>query len=128
MTDMPHSERNLVIKVVAMPRDTNAAGDMFGGWIVSQMDLAASLQARKLTASRIVTVAIDNLVFHKPVNVGDCVICYATTEKVGRTSMTIKIDLMVERRGIEPEEKVTEGRFVFVAIGKDGRPVPVRAS
>lgn len=121
-------EKELVIKVVAMPRDTNAAGDMFGGWIVSQMDLAASLQARKMTPSRIVTVAIDNLVFHKPVFVGDCVICYASVEKVGRTSITVKVDVVVERRnGKAEEEQVTEGRFVFVAIDNEYKPVPVQA-
>jgi len=100
---------------------------MFGGWIVSQMDLAASLRARKMTASRIVTVAIDNLVFHKPVNVGDCVICYATIERVGRTSITIKVDVVVERRDTHAEEQVTEGRFVFVAIDQNYKPIPIQA-
>lgn len=119
------SEKQLVIRVVVMPSDLNPHGDAFGGWIVSQMDLAAYLHARKLTLARIVTVAIDNLVFHKPVYVGDCVTCYATTEKIGRTSITVKIDVMVERLEDNSEEKVTEGQFVFVAIGEDRKPVPV---
>lgn len=118
-------KKELVIKVVAMPRDTNPAGDMFGGWIVSQMDLAASVCARKKTSSRIVTVAIDNLVFHKPVFVGDCVICYAEIERVGRTSIAVKVDVLVERRTTMAVEQVTEGRFVFVAIGENYQPIPV---
>lgn len=122
MTNVEANERELVIKVLAMPSDTNPGGDMFGGWIVSQMDLAAYVHARKLTRARIVTVAIENLVFHKPVYVGDCVICYARTEKIGKTSVTIHIEVVVERREKHEHEKVTEGRFVFVAIGEDRKP------
>ncbi len=88
----------LVIRVVAMPGDTNPDGDMFGGWVLSQMDLGAYVQARKYTHTKIVTVAIDNIVFHRPVLVGDCLLCYATTERIGRTSITIRIDAMVERK------------------------------
>jgi acyl-CoA thioesterase YciA len=116
-------ERELVIKVIAMPRDTNPDGDMFGGWIVSQMDLAAYLHARKLSPSKVVTVAIDNIVFHRPVFVGDCLLCYAVTEKMGRTSITIKVEAMVERREGHKQEQVTEGRFVFVAVDQDRKPV-----
>lgn len=121
------SERELVIKVVAMPGDTNPDGDMFGGWILSQMDLAAYLHARKITPHKVVTVAIDNFVFHQPVLVGDCLICYATVTKVGRTSITVKIDAVVERKLSHKTEAVTEGNFVFVAIGPDRKPVPLKA-
>ncbi|MDE1901595.1 MAG: acyl-CoA thioesterase [Alphaproteobacteria bacterium] len=124
MTNIKIGEKHLVIKVVAMPRDTNPSGDMFGGWIVSQMDLAGALLARQITKKRIVTVSIDNLVFHKPVHVGDCVICYAALEKTGRTSITVRIDVHVERRSNFVEEKVTEGRFVFVAVDPDNTPIP----
>ena len=120
-------KKELVIKVVAMPGDTNPDGDMFGGWILSQMDLAAYLHARKVTTNKVVTVAIDNFVFHSPVLVGDCLICYATTEKIGRTSITVKIDAIVERRTSHKQEQVTEGKFVFVAIGPDRKPVPLTA-
>lgn len=120
------SERELVIKVVAMPCDTNPDGDMFGGWILSQMDLAAYLHARKFAHNKVVTVAIDNIVFHRPVLVGDCLICYAITEKIGRTSVTVKIDAMVERKESHKEEQVTEGRFTFVAIDADRKPVPIK--
>ena len=119
------SEKELVIKVVAMPGDLNPHGDMFGGWIVSQMDLSAYLHARKLTRARIVTVAIDKLVFHKPVYSGDCVICYASTTRTGTTSITVHIEVMVERLATNLEELVTEGDFVFVAIGEDRKPVPL---
>jgi acyl-CoA thioesterase YciA len=116
--------KELVIKVVAMPGDTNPDGDMFGGWILSQMDLAAYLYARKLSSTKVVTVAIDNIVFHRPVFVGDCLICHATLEKQGRTSVTVRIDAVVERKTGGVQEQVTEGRFVFVAIGADRKPVP----
>ncbi len=119
-------QRDLVIKVVAMPSDTNPDGDMFGGWILSQMDLAAYLHARKLTTLKLVTVAIDNIVFHRPIFVGDCVICYADIEKTGRTSVTVKIEAMVERKEGLKMEQVTEGRFTLVAIGKDRKPTPLQ--
>lgn len=115
----------LVIKVVAMPGDTNPDGDMFGGWILSQMDLAAYLHARKFSGKKMVTVAMDNIVFHKPVFVGDCLICYATILKVGRTSVTVGVDATVERTRDGAEEKVTEGKFVCVAIDKERRPVAI---
>lgn len=123
-------EKELVIKVVAMPGDTNPDGDMFGGWIISQMDLAAWLHARKLTSNlrdKMVTVAIDNIVFHRPVFVGDCLICHAMVEKVGRTSVTIRIEASVERQGSDLCEQVTEGRFTYVAIGEGRRPTPIKA-
>ena len=113
------------IKVIAMPRDANADGDMFGGWIISMMDLAAYLPARKVAKKRLVTVAMDQITFHKPVFVGDCLECYATIEKIGRTSVTVKVDTFVERKESLDKEKVTEGRFVLVAIGKDRKPVPI---
>jgi acyl-CoA thioesterase YciA len=115
----------LAIRVVAMPADANPDGDVFGGWILSQMDLAAWVHARKITTHRLVTVAIDNIVFHKPVYVGDCILCHVATEKIGRTSITVKVDVMVERRESYEVDQVTEGRFVYVAIGPDRSPVPV---
>ena len=116
------------VKVVAMPADANADGDMFGGWILSMMDLAGSIPARKRAKKRVVTVAVDRLVFHEPVMVGDCLECFASIEKVGRTSMTVKVESYAERRESEgTRHKITEGRFVYVAIGADRKPVPVDA-
>jgi acyl-CoA thioesterase YciA len=122
---MSEGSRELVIRVVAMPADTNPSGDMFGGWLVSQLDLAAWVKARKLTSHRLVTVAIDNIVFHKPVFVGDCLLCYASVERVGNTSITIRVDAQVERVGSLEVEQVTEGRFTYVAIGEVYKPVPI---
>lgn len=119
-------EPELVIRVVAMPADTNSSGDIFGGWLLSQMDLAAWVSARRLTPHRLATVALDSVVFHRSVYVGDCVLCYATVEKIGRTSVTIHINAMVERKDGGDIEQVTEGRFVLVAIGDDRKPVPIR--
>jgi acyl-CoA thioesterase YciA len=116
------------IKVIAMPSDTNPDGNMFGGWIVSMMDLAGAVEARKVVHNNLVTVAIDNIVFHNPVFVGDCVECYTKMERIGRTSVTVKVDVFVQRKDRSKgdlKEKVTEGSFVFVAIGADRRPVPI---
>ena len=119
--------RDLVIRVVAMLADANPDGDMFGGWVLSQMDLGAWIQARKHTSHRVVTVAIDETVFHKPVYVGDCLLVYATTERIGRTSITIQIETLVERKESLATESVTEGRFVFVAIDESRQPIPITA-
>ena len=116
------------IKVIAMPKDTNPDGDMFGGWIVSMMDLAGYLTARKIARTKLVTVAIDHIIFHNPVFVGDCVECFTTVEKIGRTSVTVKVDTFVERKDRASDEekaKVTEGRFVFVAIDANRRATPL---
>ena len=116
------------IKVIAKPRDTNPHGDMFGGWIVSMMDLAGAIAARKVTRTNIVTVAIDNIIFHNPVFVGDCLECFTEVEKVGRTSITIKVEAYVERKDRTSDDekvKVTEGKFIFVAIDENRRPTAI---
>ncbi len=113
------------VKVIAMPADANADGDMFGGWILSMMDLAGAVPARKRAKRRIVTVAVENIVFHKPVFVGDCLECYAVIEKTGRSSITVRVETYVERREGNEKEKITEGRFVYVAIGPDRKSVPL---
>lgn len=116
------------IKVIAMPADTNPDGDMFGGWIISQMDLAGYLTARKIARKKLVTVAVDNIVFHAPLFIGDCLECFTHVEKIGRSSITIKVEAFVERKDKgtdEAKEKVTEGRFVFVVIDKDRKPTAI---
>lgn len=90
-----------------------------------EMDLAAYLHVRKHTHARVVTVAIDNIVFHRPVFTGDCLVCYASTERIGTTSITVRIEVDVERKENGVQERVTEGRFTFVSIGVDRRPVPL---
>jgi acyl-CoA thioesterase YciA len=113
-----------------MPRDTNPGGDIFGGWLVSQMDLAAGSVASVMAEGRVVTVAIDALVFHEPVFVGDEVSCYAEVKKVGNTSMVIKVEVWVRRGLTKISLKVTEGTFTFVAIDENRTPrtVPQRDS
>jgi acyl-CoA thioesterase YciA len=116
----------LVIRTIAMPRDTNPSGDIFGGWIMSQMDLGSGIVALKAAKTRVVTVAMDGMSFLQPVKVGDRVACYAWVEKIGRTSMRIPVEVWVERYMTGEQVRVTQAVFTYVAIGMDGRPVPVQ--
>lgn len=113
------------IRVTAMPADANAYGDIFGGWLIGQMDMAAGLVAARRAKGRAVTVAMDAMQFHAPVFVGDEVSVYAALTQVGRTSM--KIDVEAWRRGRHGEERqlVTQANFTFVAVGEDRKPRPV---
>lgn len=115
----------LVIRTIAMPGDTNANGDIFGGWVVSQMDLGGAIFARNLSRSRVTTVAVDGMSFIHPVYVGDIVNCHASLIKVGRTSMKIDIEVWVQRALDGSLVRVTEGLFTYVAIDDAGRPHPV---
>lgn len=116
----------LVIQIVAMPADTNMNGDIFGGWLVSHMDMGAAIAARRRASSRVVTVAIDSLAFIKPVYVGDTVCCYAEVIKIGRTSLQIKIEVWTLAIQDVSQKKVAEGVFTFVAIDEQRRPHPVQ--
>ena len=118
----------LVIRTIAMPKDTNPSGDIFGGWIMSQMDLGSGIVALKTAKTRVVTVAMDGMSFLQPVRVGDRVACYAWVEKIRRTSMRIPVEVWVERYMTGEQVRVTEAVFTYVAIGGDGRPVPVERS
>ena len=118
---------DLVIRTLAMPKDTNANGDIFCGWILSQMDLGAAILAKHVAKQRIVTVAIDEMSFLAPVRVGDMVSCYARLLKVGRTSMKIGMELWVQRDDSDEKSCVTHGEFTYVAINEQGEPVPVKA-
>lgn len=113
------------IKVIAMPQDTNHDGDVFGGWIVSQMDLAGSVLARRTARNQIVTVAMENIQFHKPVLVGDLLECFCRVVKIGVSSITVEVDARVERRLTGEVEQVTQGCFVYVAIDENRKPMPV---
>ena len=123
MTEKPQGE--LVIRTIAMPADTNPSGDIFGGWLVSQIDLGSGILAAKVAKSRVVTVAIERMEFLLPVKVGDRVACYARVEKVGRTSMVIPVEVWVQRYMSGEEVLVTKGVFTYVALGPDGKPTPV---
>jgi acyl-CoA thioesterase YciA len=123
MTEQPKGQ--LVIQIVAMPADTNANGDIFGGWLVSNMDMGAGIAGRRRSRSRCVTVSIDTLIFYKPVSVGDTVCCYADLIKVGRTSMQFKMEAWVLSMVTDEPFKAADGIFTFVAIDERGRPHPV---
>jgi acyl-CoA thioesterase YciA len=106
----------LTVQILAMPKDTNANGDIFGGWLVSNMDMGGGIEARRYSGSRVVTVAIDAMRFIKPVNIGDLVSCYAELLKVGHTSMHYKMEVWTLSINQEEQKKVAEGTFVYVAI------------
>jgi len=111
----------LAIQTLAMPADTNPNGDIFGGWLISQMDLAAGVIAKHHAKGRVATVAIDSMVFHKPVKVGDLVVCYGDLLKVGTTSMTIQVEAWIIDRDTGENHQVTEGIFTYVAIDENGK-------
>lgn len=117
----------LAIRTLAMPADTNVNGDIFGGWVVSYMDLAGLSIARKRARCRVTTVAIDKMVFYSPVHVGDFICCYGKLLKVGRTSMTIHIETYASDELGVARHLVTEGAFTYVAIDTVGKPIPVPA-
>lgn len=116
------------IRVIAMPADTNPAGDIFGGWLMAQMDLAAGNVATRYSGGRTVTVAVDSMVFLHPVYVGDEVSVFAEVVRSGRSSMTINVEAWRRPRGRAETVKVTEAAFTFVAIGDDRRPRAIDAS
>jgi acyl-CoA thioesterase YciA len=115
----------LVIQTIAMPKDTNRHGDIFGGWLVAQMDLGSAILASKIAKARVVTVAIEQMSFLQPVRVGDTVACYARLEKIGRTSMRIPVEVWVHRFMTGEEIRVTQAVFIYVAVDADGKPIPV---
>lgn len=122
---MPAGE--LALLTVAMPGDTNPSGDIFGGWLLAQMDLAAGILGMARAQGRVATVALDAMAFHKPVKIGDTVGCYGTVIHTGRTSFKVRIETWVRRELSRAEVKVTEGVFTMVALDADGRPRPVPA-
>lgn len=110
------------VRVVAMPADTNPYGDIFGGWLLSMMDSAAGSVASRYSQGRAVTIAVEGMTFHRPVFVGDTVSVYAAIAETGRTSMKIEVEAWRRSRHQEESYKVTEARFVFVAVGDDRQP------
>jgi acyl-CoA thioesterase YciA len=122
-------DREVTTRLMATPNDTNVAGDIFGGWIMSQIDIAGAVAAHKRAGGRVVTVAVNSTVFHRPVFVGDMVSCYASIEKVGRTSLTVTVEVYAEReRGSADCFKVTEATLTYVAVDEHRRPRPVSES
>jgi acyl-CoA thioesterase YciA len=124
---MSQPDGDPAIRTIAMPSDTNPAGDIFGGWLMAQMDLAAGNAAARRARGRCATVAVDAIVFHSPVQVGDEVTVYADVESVGRTSMKLRVSAWRRPRDGDASSQVTQALFTFVAIDAAGRPraVPV---
>ncbi|ACA14615.1 thioesterase superfamily protein [Methylobacterium sp. 4-46] len=115
----------LTVRTIAMPADTNANGDIFGGWVMSQMDQAGGIAGVERAQGRVVTVAVEAMSFIRPVRVGDVLCVYTRVAHVGRTSMRIQIEAWARRFRTQLREKVTEATFTFVAIDDEGRPRPV---
>ncbi|MFN3262571.1 MAG: acyl-CoA thioesterase [Pikeienuella sp.] len=113
------------LQTIAMPADTNANGDIFGGWLMGQMDLGASVLARGLAEGRVATVAVESMLFHHPVRVGDVVSIFPSVATLGRTSMTLDVEVRIFNAESGAERRVAECRIVFVAIDRDGRPRPL---
>jgi len=113
------------LRAIAMPADANPHGDIFGGWLLSQMDLAGGTVATRRAKGRTATVAVTAMTFHRPVFIGDEVTCYAQIIKVGNTSITVKVESWARRGTSDEQIAVTEGIFTYVAVGNDRRPRPV---
>ena len=119
----PHGE--LTTRTLAMPADANPSGDIFGGWVLSQMDIAAGICAGQRAQGRVATVAVDAMKFIRPVNVGDVLCVYTDLVRIGRTSLAIQLEAWALRGRLGERVKVTEGLFTFVALDEAGRPRPV---
>jgi acyl-CoA thioesterase YciA len=123
------SDREPVLRLVPMPADANSTGDIFGGWIMAQVDIAGSIPALRLAKGRVATVAVNSFLFKQPVLIGDLVSFYAEVVKVGRTSVTVDVEVFAQR-GI-PEEvtvKVTEATLTYVAVDQNRKPRPIHGS
>ncbi len=122
MSGLPE-ERKLTIRVMATPADANISGDIFGGWLMSQVDIAGSIVARRRAGGRIVTVAVDSFQFRKPVFIGDLISCYATITRIGNTSLTINVKVYAERQGESYHTHlVTEADLTYVAVDDQRKP------
>ncbi len=124
---MSEPKGDLAIRVLAMPGDANTNGDIFGGGVLGQMDIAGGVVAKQCAKGRVATVAVDAMTFDLPVFVGDLLSCYAEVVRVGRTSMAVWVEAWAQRQD-GARVKVTEGKFTFVAIGEDRRPRPVHGA
>ncbi|AZQ64541.1 acyl-CoA thioester hydrolase YciA [Flammeovirga pectinis] len=130
-TNEPTPKGELLLRTLAMPADTNANGDIFGGWIMSQMDIAGGILAKETALGRTVTVAVDGMTFHKPVSVGDAVCVYGEVLKTGKTSMKIHLEVwakpLIKGHDFNNSYLVTEGMFIYVSIDDDKKPKQIPA-
>ena len=117
------SDKELVMRVLPMPADSNANGDIFGGWIMAQVDLAGSVLPVRIAKGRVTTVAVNQFIFKQPVSIGDLLSFYATVERVGNTSITVRVEVYAERNPADVQVvKVTEANLTYVAIDREGKP------
>jgi acyl-CoA thioesterase YciA len=120
------TDRELVMRVMPLPADSNANGDIFGGWIMAQVDLAGAVLPARIAKGRIATVAVDEFVFKQPVSIGDLLSFYAHVVRVGRTSITVRVEVYAERNPADLHVvKVTEAKVTYVAIDSEGQPRPI---
>ncbi|OCP10214.1 MULTISPECIES: acyl-CoA thioesterase [unclassified Ensifer] len=127
MTSQTKPTGELTLRTLAMPGDANAAGDIFGGWVMAQMDLSCGIRAAERARGRVVTAAVKEMAFALPVKIGDTLCIYTDVVKVGRTSMTLKVEAWAQRYLSHLMEKVTDAIFVMVALDENGKPKPVPA-
>ena len=127
MTEQKRPTGELTLRTLAMPGDANAAGDIFGGWVMAQMDLSCGIRAAERARGRVVTAAVKEMAFALPVKIGDTLCIYTDVVKVGRTSMTLKVEAWAQRYLSHLMEKVTDAIFVMVALDENGKPKPVPA-
>jgi acyl-CoA thioesterase YciA len=125
MPDLLGQKGELTLRTLAMPGDANAAGDIFGGWVMAQMDLACGIRAAERAKGRVVTAAVKEMAFAMPVKIGDTLCIYSHIEAVGRTSITLKIEVWAQRYLSDRMDKVTDGIFIMVALDESGKPTPV---
>ncbi len=121
----PKPAGELTLRTLAMPADANAAGDIFGGWVMAQMDLACGIRAAERAGGRVVTAAVNEMAFSKPMKVGDTLSIHTTIERVGRTSMVLMVEAWAQRYLTAVSEQVTHARFVMVALDASGKPTPI---
>ena len=127
VADIPPSDKTLVLKVIPMPADCNANGDIFGGWVMAQVDLAGAVLPARHVQGRMATVAVKEFVFKQPVRVGDILSFYANVTRIGNTSITVQVEVYAERFSTQGQfVKVTEASLTYVAIDDLGRPRPIR--
>ena len=120
------TDKELVLKVIPMPADCNANGDIFGGWVMAQVDLAGSVMPHRIVQGRMATVAVNEFVFKQPVRVGDLLSFFASISRLGNTSITVKVEVFAERMSVQGQFiKVTEASLTYVAIDDEGRPRPI---
>ncbi|KQV27633.1 acyl-CoA thioesterase [Rhizobium sp. Root1203] len=127
MTDDAKPKGTLTLRTMAMPADANPAGDIFGGWVMAQMDLASGISAAERAKGRVVTAAVKEMAFALPVKIGDTLSVYTDIERVGRTSITLSVEAWATRARYNKMERVTAGTFIMVALDENGQPTPVPA-